>query len=113
MFSELYDAWVDSGYDKWVKPSCDRTDPNISYVLDNLKLMTWRENLLKVGFEMGRAVEVYDIDMQLIDSFSSIRDCVSEYDSISTHHVLKHLALTGELFDGCYFVVNERVKNES
>lgn len=43
-FKEKYDAWVDSGYDKWMKPSCDRIDDYKGYSLDNIRLTTWKEN---------------------------------------------------------------------
>jgi len=44
LFHELYDKWVISGYDKMLKPSCDRTDDYKGYSLDRLNLMTWQEN---------------------------------------------------------------------
>jgi hypothetical protein len=47
MFHELYDNWVASGYDKMMKPSCDRTDDYLGYSLDRLQLMTWRDNKSK------------------------------------------------------------------
>lgn len=43
-FKELYDAWVSSGYDKWLKPSCDRIDDYKGYSLDNIRLTTWKAN---------------------------------------------------------------------
>lgn len=43
-FKELYDAWVASGYDKWLKPSCDRIDDYKGYSLDNIRLTTWKAN---------------------------------------------------------------------
>lgn len=44
LFHELYDNWVKSKYDKWMKPSVDRIDDYKGYSLDNIQLMTWREN---------------------------------------------------------------------
>lgn len=46
-FKEKYDAWVNSGYDKWMKPSCDRIDDYKGYSLDNICLTTWKENRAK------------------------------------------------------------------
>jgi len=43
-FKSLYLNWVKSDYDKWLKPSADRQDSNKPYTLDNLRLMTWKEN---------------------------------------------------------------------
>lgn len=44
---ELIQAWVDSGYVKNLKPSCDRLDDYLPYTLDNLQLTTWEANALK------------------------------------------------------------------
>lgn len=43
-FRELYTAWKESGYEKWLAPSADRIDNNRGYSLDNIRLMTWQEN---------------------------------------------------------------------
>ena len=53
-WKELYDNWVESGYDKMAKPSCDRTDDFKPYSLDRLRLVTWLDNKLK-GEEERRA----------------------------------------------------------
>ena len=47
IFHELYDNWVLSEYDKWMIPSCDRTDDSMGYSLNRLQLMTWRQNAEK------------------------------------------------------------------
>jgi len=47
IFHELYDKWKDSGYDKMLVPSCDRTDDYQGYSLDRLQLMTWGNNINK------------------------------------------------------------------
>lgn len=43
-WNTLYNNWVESGYDIQEKPSCDRNNDFLPYTLDNLTLMTWREN---------------------------------------------------------------------
>lgn len=43
-FHELYDNWKASGFERWSTPSCDRKDDYKGYSLNNLQLMTWREN---------------------------------------------------------------------
>jgi len=43
-FISLYDKWVLSGYDRKLKPSCDRLDDYKPYTLDNIRLVTWGEN---------------------------------------------------------------------
>ncbi len=47
LFHELYDKWVLSGHNRWLKPSCDRTDDDLSYSLNRLEIKTWKENSLK------------------------------------------------------------------
>lgn len=46
-FEKLYNDWVNSGYDKWLKPSVDRLDDTIGYNFNNIQLITWKENDLK------------------------------------------------------------------
>jgi len=48
-FDELYDNWVKSDYERYMVPSCDRLDDSIGYQLDNLRLVTWQENLDKAN----------------------------------------------------------------
>lgn len=43
-FKNLYNNWVNSGYDKKKKPSVDRLDDFKGYSLDNISLVTWEEN---------------------------------------------------------------------
>lgn len=45
--NEMYDNWENSGYDHDLKPSVDRKDNHIGYTLDNIQIMTWKENKLK------------------------------------------------------------------
>ena len=47
IFHELYAALVESDYSKLLVPSCDRLDDYAPYTLDNLQIMTWRENYNK------------------------------------------------------------------
>ncbi len=44
LYHKLHKAWIVSGYNKWAAPSCDRIDDYKPYTLDNLQLMTWKEN---------------------------------------------------------------------
>lgn len=42
---QMWQTWRNSGYDRWLSPSVDRLDNNLSYSLNNIQLVTWRENL--------------------------------------------------------------------
>jgi hypothetical protein len=43
-FINLYNDWVNSNYDRWLVPSVDRLEVTKSYSLDNIELVTWKEN---------------------------------------------------------------------
>jgi len=43
-FHILFDVWVNGGYKKHLKPSCDRLNDYKSYTFDNLQITTWGEN---------------------------------------------------------------------
>lgn len=45
IFHLLYDNWINSNHDKWLRPSFDRKNSNLPYSLSNLKIMIWKENL--------------------------------------------------------------------
>lgn len=43
-FDALYENWVQSGYAKYLIPSCDRTNDSLGYSLERLYLTTWEDN---------------------------------------------------------------------
>ena len=49
-YHNMYDSWVKSGYNKWLRPSIDRIDDYKPYTKDNIQLMTWAENHEKERF---------------------------------------------------------------
>ena len=44
-YEVLWATWTASQHDRWLSPSIDRKDNAKSYSLDNIQLITWRENL--------------------------------------------------------------------
>ena len=46
-FASMYDTWVESDYDKYLKPSVDRLNDYEGYSFDNIQLVTWKANLKK------------------------------------------------------------------
>lgn len=46
-YLKLYNHWVASDYNKWVKPSADRINDYKPYTLDNLRLTIWYNNYKK------------------------------------------------------------------
>ncbi len=81
-FSILYDSWVNSGYTSDDKPSCDRTDDYMPYTLDNLQVMTWKENKEKghkdrkagVNKKVSKSVEQYTLDDVFVKEYVSTHD---------------------------------------
>ena len=52
-FHNLYERWVESGYEKSLTPSFDRLDDNKPYSFDNFNdWMTWDENNKKASLTM-------------------------------------------------------------
>ncbi len=43
-FLEIYNAWVESGYERRLAPSINRIDPSMGYVLSNMRWLTHSEN---------------------------------------------------------------------
>lgn len=81
-FDELYLNWVKSEYKKDFTPSVDRIDDYKSYTLDNIQLMTFRENLDKassdikngVNNKLSKAVIQYSMDNVFIKEFYSLHE---------------------------------------
>lgn len=44
VFIDMFATWVASGYEKGLVPSLDRLDDALPYSLDNLQLITWKDN---------------------------------------------------------------------
>ncbi len=73
-FNYLYQNWVISGYDRWLKPSLDRKKSNLPYTLDNLQWMTWGANNKKGVKERSKPVNQLSLNGELIESYKSVRD---------------------------------------
>lgn len=80
-FPSLYANWVASSYEKFLIPSIDRKDNEISYTLDNIQLTTWRQNLdnqksMNINGEYlhsdSKAVEQYTLEGEYVTTHGSI-----------------------------------------
>ena len=83
-FKKLYENWVNSNYDRWLKPSPDRLDETKPYSLSNLKLDTWYDNAeafkqKKVHQGVGdcKAVNQF-LDGVLINTFHSLHEAARQ-----------------------------------
>lgn len=69
-FQKLYNDWVESGFKKDLKPSIDRKDDYKPYSLNNIELMTWKENNIKshnatkLGINNKRNKSVIQLDKE-------------------------------------------------
>lgn len=95
-FEKLFHEYVESNCDKYLNPSIDRIDDYKSYVLENMQLITWKENDIKghcgiktkttcanMGRNCGKIVIQYDEDKNEIMRFSSTHEAqrILGYDS--------------------------------
>jgi len=72
-FISIYMRWAADGYGRWDKPSLDRTDDSKSYTLNNLQVMTWKQNHYKGTFLGTKSVVMTDKEGQCIKIFESAR----------------------------------------
>jgi hypothetical protein len=56
IFNKLFDEWVQSGYNSDLKPSCDRINDYESYVLSNMKVVTWKQNRERIYMDQKTGV---------------------------------------------------------
>lgn len=79
--NELIDTWKASGYDKDLVPSVDRLDGTKGYSLDNIRLVTWKENndaqyadrkSCKVITRQNRKVRQLSLSGELVATHDSI-----------------------------------------
>jgi len=86
----LHNAWIKSGCAKELTPSVDRLDNYKSYSLDNIELVTWKENCERVYDAIRNntlqnsgllnnghtPIVQYSLDGTKISSYISINECV-------------------------------------
>ena len=81
-FDLLHSEWTLSNYNRWLKPSCDRIDDYKPYTLDNLRLVTWKENHDKWGYDcknginnkQSNAIKQYSKSGTFITTHHSMRE---------------------------------------
>ncbi len=56
VFAELFQDWIDSGFNRDMSPSIDRKDDYIGYTLDNIQMMTAGENIAKGHSDMKNGI---------------------------------------------------------
>lgn len=109
-FHELYDNWVVSGYDRWLKPSCDRTDDYQGYSLRRLRITTWGENKSKgendrrsgIDNRSHKAVTSINIKTGVKKEYSSASIAARELGLYQTNISKCCLGNTGRITSGGY-----------
>lgn len=76
-FHALFNAWASGGYSRWDRPSVDRIDNNCGYELSNLRLVTWRENLMAAQYLQKELVR-WKKSCFTADDIKSIRKRIEE-----------------------------------
>ena len=82
----IWDAYVSSGYITDLRPSVDRVNDSLPYTLDNIQLLTWKQNRLKgaankkagINNSCNRAVKAYNLDGTLHKEYYSVSQAVRE-----------------------------------
>lgn len=84
-YKKYYDIWVSSNYNPDMAPSIDRKNSQISYTIDNLQLITWRENNTKGNKERRKPIKIIYKDEEIIkDSIKDTADFLNV--TIATIH---------------------------
>lgn len=79
----LVAGWRESGYLKELVPSVDRHNPNNPYTLDNIRLVTWKENNDK-AYEDRKSCTHITKQCKRIEQLTKEGQHVSFYDSVAS-----------------------------
>lgn len=94
-FKELYASWVQSNYNKWLLPSVDRIDNSKPYSMDNIQLVTFKENNQRSHVDASNGefntlspVDCYTLTGEFVSSFKSMNEAarVMEVSAGSIHN---------------------------
>lgn len=81
-YKSLWQAWVDSGYEKALSPSCDRLDNTKSYSLENMRLVTFKENHSKQARSSVNGTEVSK-KAKAVDQYTTNGTYLATYPSVN------------------------------
>lgn len=72
-YIDIYNNFRDSGYNKILRPSCDRIDERFGYKFSNMTMMTWGDNFNKEKYRQQKRVNQYDLEGNFIKTFESVK----------------------------------------
>lgn len=116
-FDKLYNNWVNSGYNRWLKPSIDRLDDYKPYSMDNIRLVTWRENNERshsdrrngINNKMSKAILQYDLEGNFIKEHYSMNQAARDMNTVTTSIFN---ACNGYSKTSCGFIWKYKLKNK-
>lgn len=79
LFHKIYDEWVESNYDKMKIPSIDRLDNSKGYSFDNIRIVSWKDNLNAL-FSDVRSGDL-KISHKKVAQYSASGDLIKTYPS--------------------------------
>ena len=79
-FNKLYKKWLMSK-DKWLKPSCDRTDDYLGYDLSRLIIVTWKDNQDK--YDQDRIKGINRKTLKSVGKLTMSKELIKEFYSIA------------------------------
>lgn len=80
-FEKLYNDWIESGYAKSLTPSVDRINNSLPYTLDNIRLMTWKENHDKYALDVKNHVNCSVKNLRPVIQLDLAGKVLNEYPS--------------------------------
>lgn len=101
-FETLYLDWVQSNYDKWKKPSGDRLKNNLSYSLENLRLVTWKKNFESEHRDKCKKIDQLSLEGEFIKTWPSLKAAQKNLERGDISSVLRNLSNTAGGFKWRY-----------
>lgn len=92
-YTVMYQSWVESNYSRKLTPSCDRQDETKGYTLDNLKLTTAYQNILRHHSERQQGKT--GCNSIPVKAYTKQGDYIGRWDSITIACRQLNLPLTG------------------
>jgi len=99
LFHVLYEKWVESGYQKDLKPSVDRKDDYKGYSFGNIQLVTWMENKGKQNEDIFLARSTSGECCKSVLQYDKQMNFISEYHS--SYHASRELKITQSNISAC------------
>lgn len=82
-FEKLYNDWVNSGFEKAMKPSVDRLDDFKPYSFENIRLVTWEENRKKQNMDITNGTGTSGRSCKPVIQYDGNGNILAEYHSFS------------------------------